>query len=175
MSERICHYPGTSLKEQDFSQGKVLQTWWYPKADYAWDAGVAVGKFLAGLKAGRILAIQCPQCRRVLVPPRMVCEHCFVPTSHWVELPGTGVVKTFSICTVRWDMERLETPIIPAVIALDGAAPGAGFMHFLNEVEPKPEVVRIGMRVEAVWRPAEERTAAITDILYFRPIKEGQP
>jgi len=177
MSERIPSYPGTPLKERDFTEGRVLHTWWVPKADYAWDAGVAIGRFLAGLKEGRILGVTCPQCRRVLVPPRMVCEHCFVPTSHWVELPGTGTVKTFSICTVRWDMERLEVPIIPAVIALDGAeAPtggGGGFMHLLGEVEPTPEAVRIGMRVEPVWRPAAERTAAITDILYFRPLKEG--
>jgi uncharacterized OB-fold protein len=173
MSERIQEYPGTSLKERDFSEGRVLQTWWYPKADYAWDEGVAIGRFLAGLKEGRILAITCPECHRVLVPPRMVCEHCFVPTSGWVELPGTGTVKTFSIVTVRWDMERLEKPLIPAVIALDGAFPGAGFMHLLGRVEPKPGVVHIGLRVEPVWLPARKRTGAITDIQYFRPLKEG--
>ena len=176
MSERIKEYPGTYVKERAFSDGSVLQTWWYPKADYAWDEGVAIGRFLAGLKEGTILGITCPQCNRVLVPPRMVCEHCFAPTSNWVELPGTGTVKTFSIVTVRWDMERLETPMVPAVIALDGAAPGGGgggIMHILGEVDPTPEAVQIGMRVEAVWKPAEERTGAITDILYFRPLKEG--
>jgi uncharacterized OB-fold protein len=177
MTEHIKEYPGTYVKERAFTDGSVLQTWWYPKADYAWDEGVAIGRFLAGLKEGHILGITCPQCHRVLVPPRMVCEHCFVPTSNWVELPGTGYVKTFSIVTVRWDMERLETPLIPAVIALDGTeAPNAtgGFMHLLGEIDPKPEVVRIGMRVEPVWAPPRKRTAAITDILYFRPIKEGK-
>jgi uncharacterized OB-fold protein len=177
MTENITNYPGTYVKEKDFATGQVLSTWWYPKADYAWDSGVAIGKFLAGLKEGKILATVCPQCRRVLVPPRMVCEHCFVPTTRWVELPGTGTVKTFSIVIVRWDMERLDTPLVPAVIELDGSnggrGNGGGIMHLLGEVDPKPEVVHIGMRVEAVWKPPEERTAAITDILYFRPIKEG--
>jgi len=177
MSERIKEYPGTYVRERAFTDGSVLQTWWYPKADYAWDEGVAIGRFLAGLKEGKILGITCPECHRVLVPPRMVCEHCFAPTSNWVELPGTGYVKTFSIVTVRWDMERLEKPLIPAVIALDGTealnATG-GFMHLLGGVEPKPEAVHIGMRVEPVWLPARKRTAAITDIQYFRPIKEGK-
>jgi len=27
------------------------------------------------------------------------------------------------------------------------------------------------MRVQAVWKPAEERVGAITDILYFRPLE----
>jgi len=43
-------------------------------------------------------------------------------------------------------------------------------MHKLGEVDP--EKVYIGMRVKAVWKPAEERQGAITDILYFKPIEE---
>lgn len=173
MSERIPSYPGTPLKERDFAEGKVLCQWWVPRARYAWDAGVAIGRFLRELRAGRLIARRCPQCRRVLVPPRMVCEHCFCPTSEWVFLPGTGTVKTFSICYVTWDMQPLEEPIIPAVIALDGAAPGGGIMHLLGEVQPHE--VHIGLRVEPVFRPEEERTAAITDIRYFRPVREVNP
>jgi len=170
MTEHITEYPGTPLKERDFTEGKVLYNWWVPKADYAWDAGVAIGKFLAGLKEGKILGITCPQCGRILVPPRMVCSDCFVPTDHWVEVRHTGTVRMFSITYVTWDMQRLEKPLIPAVIELDGITPGMGFMHLLDEVDR--DDVHIGLRVEAVWRPAEERTAAITDILYFRPLKE---
>ncbi len=171
MTEKITHYPGTPLKEQDFAEGGVLHFWWTPKLQYAWDAGVAIGRFLAGLKEGKILGITCPECHKVLVPPRMVCEHCFAPTGHWVELPGTGTVKTFSITYVTWDMIWLEKPLMPAVIELDGAAPGMAFMHLLDEVDR--DDVHVGLRVEPVWRPAEERTAAITDIAYFRPLKEG--
>ena len=36
-------------------------------------------------------------------------------------------------------------------------------------VEVAPDDVRIGMRVEAVWRPMEERDGSILDIAYFRP------
>ena len=57
MTERITEYPGTPLKERHFAEGEVLHTWWTPKAEYAWDAGVAVGRFLAALKLGKILAI----------------------------------------------------------------------------------------------------------------------
>jgi len=42
-------------------------------------------------------------------------------------------------------------------------------MHRLGEVDPKE--VKIGMRVQAVWKPAEERVGAITDINYFKPRK----
>jgi uncharacterized OB-fold protein len=43
-------------------------------------------------------------------------------------------------------------------------------MHMLGEIDPKK--VKIGMRVQAVWKPAEERQGSINDILYFKPIKE---
>ncbi len=134
-------------------------------AAYDRDAGVAVGGFLRGLEEGRLLGRACPSCDRVLVPPRLFCERCFRPTTRWVGLADTGVVQTFSICHVSWDMRRLERPEIPAVIAIDGA--DGGLLHRLGEVPP--EEVRIGTPVEAVWRPASERVGSILDIAYFRP------
>jgi len=134
-------------------------------ARYAWDTGVAIGRFLDGLSRGRLWGRACRRCERVLVPPRMFCERCFRPTDAWVPVPDTGVVETFSICHVRWDMEPLERPEIPAVIRVDGS--DGGLLHLLGEVEP--DEVRIGMAVEAVWRPVEERSGSILDIAHFRP------
>jgi uncharacterized OB-fold protein len=136
-------------------------------ARYAWDTGVAVSTFLRGLKEGKILARECRQCRRILVPPRMFCEQDFRPTDRWTEVLDTGRINTFSICYVRWDMVQLEVPELPAVIEIDGATPGIGFMHKLGEVNP--DDIAVGMEVEAVWKPAEERTGSILDIRYFRP------
>jgi uncharacterized OB-fold protein len=95
----------------------------------------------------------------------MFCERCFRPTDAWRRVDDTGVVQTFSICSVRWDMEKLETPELPAVISIDGS--DGGILHKLGEVEP--DRVRIGMPVEAVWRPEAERFGSILDIAYFRP------
>jgi uncharacterized OB-fold protein len=84
-------------------------------------------------------------------------------------------VITFSVCTISWDLRRLEVPEVPAVIAIDGASPGMGMMHKLGEVgqtlEEILQRVRIGMRVQAVWKPPQEREGAITDIRYFRPLE----
>jgi hypothetical protein len=53
------------------------------------------------------------------------------------------------------------------VVEIDGASPGIGFMHKLGEV--RPDAVTIGLEVEAVWKPEEEREGSILDIRYFRP------
>jgi uncharacterized OB-fold protein len=156
----------TPLKERQFRES-VGAVEFAVDARYAWDTGVAVSTYLRGLRDARILARECFRCRRVLVPPRMFCEQCFRPTDRWREVGDTGTVNTFSICYVTWDMQPLQVPEIPAVIEIDGASQGIGFMHKLGEV--KPDDVSVGLEVEAVWRPAEEREGSILDIHYFRP------
>jgi uncharacterized OB-fold protein len=160
-------FPGTPLSDEDVSQGKVLIVEADPKARYAWDAGIAIGRFLAELKEGRIIGRRCHRCRRTLVPPRMFCEECFRPTDEWVYLADSGRVNTYSVSYIRWDASRVEEPTIPAVIEIDGASKGMGIMHLLGGV--KPEDVRMGMRVKAVWKPARQREGSILDIRYFCP------
>ncbi|MFA5785748.1 MAG: Zn-ribbon domain-containing OB-fold protein [Actinomycetota bacterium] len=159
---------GVYLKDDEF-RNKVVGVDFKVEAKYSWDAGVAIGRYLAELKEGRIAARICHGCDRILVPPRMFCEECFRPTDEWTTVKDTGTVNTFSIAYVRWDMERIEEPELPAVIELDGASPGIGILHKLGEVDPKD--IKIGMKVKAVWKPAAEREGAITDILYFKPIR----
>lgn len=156
--------PATSLSDAEFrsATGAVDDA---IGAEYEWDAGVAVGRFLDGLREGRIMGRGCSNCGRVLVPPRMFCEQCFRGTDAWVQVEQTGVVQTFSICHVTWDMQPLEEPQLPAVIAIDGS--DGGFLHMLGEMAP--EEARVGMAVEAVWKPVGERVGSILDIAYFKP------
>ncbi len=168
MTENIDKYPGTPLSEKDFAEGNILFNYDELKGDFAWDTGVAIGRYLASLKEGIILGSHCSTCRKTVVPPRTVCEWCFRPMDEFVPLQDTGTVNTFSLCYVTWDVKRIKEPEIPAVIEIDGASPLHGIMHMLDEVDP--QTVHIGMRVKAVWKPAEERQGSIIDILYFKPI-----
>jgi hypothetical protein len=170
MSDQISHYPGTSLSEKDIRQGKVLSTQDKLLADFSWDTGIAIGRYLAALKEGQILGSHCYHCNRTVVPPRTVCEWCYNPMDHFVPLSDKGIVNTFSLCYVTWDVQRIKEPEIPAVVEIDGASPLHGIMHMLGEIDPNE--ITIGMRVQAVWKPAKEREGAITDIQYFKPIKE---
>src|SRR2546428_12865363 len=98
----------------------------------------------------------------------MYCERCFRPTDEWVHIKDTGTINTYSISHVGTDARRLKTPILVAVVDLDGATPGMGILHNLGEVEPSK--IKVGMRVRAVWKSSSERQGAITDIRYFKPI-----
>jgi uncharacterized protein len=168
MTAKIEKFPGVSLRESDFQEGRVLFTEWSPNAQYAWDTGVAIGRYLAELKQGRLLGVHCRECGRTVIPPRSFCEWCYRPMDNWVTLPDTGTVNTFSLCYVTWDMHYLDEPEIPAVIDIDGTQPSVGIMHMLSDVDPGE--VKIGMKVQAVWKPVEERQGSILDIKYFKPV-----
>jgi uncharacterized OB-fold protein len=170
MAGNIKDLPGTPLSEKDFEQGNILFNHDELRGDFAWDTGIAIGRYLEGFKRGLIVGARCSTCRKVVVPPRTVCEWCFRPMDEYVPLQDTGVVNTYSLCYVTWDVQRIQEPEIPAVIEIDGASPLHGIMHLLGEVDPQK--VRIGMRVQAVWKPSEERQGAVTDILYFKPLEE---
>jgi len=58
----------------------------------------------------------------------------------------------------------IKTPFAYGIIKLDGA--GTGFAHIIGEVSPKD--LRIGMRVQAVFK--DKRVGSILDIKYFKPI-----
>ena len=167
-------FSGTSLTDHALTTGEVLVSMWRVKSEYNWDAGIAMGRYLDGLKQGKILGIRCPECSRTLVPPRAFCELCFRPLDDWVELSDTGRINTYSVSFVNWDASRRSTPEVPAVVEIDGASPGMGILHLIGEVgEALDEItsrLKPGTPVQAVWKPAEEREGAITDIRYFRPI-----
>ncbi|MGA1822473.1 MAG: Zn-ribbon domain-containing OB-fold protein [Thermoplasmatota archaeon] len=163
--------PGTHVSTKDIYKKNITYTWWEPEVQYSWSLGQAMSKFLMGLKEGKILGRTCKKCDRVLVPPRMFCEHCYGPTEEWVEVKDTGTIETYSISYIDSDARRIKDPILIGVISIDGASPLHGIMHYFGEVSP--EDIHIGMRVKAVWKPAKEREGAITDIMYFKPLKGG--
>jgi hypothetical protein len=167
MSSKIGAYPGTAIDVKELEADKFLVTHFDTVLRYSWTSGVAISRFLDGLKEGELWARKCNKCGRTLIPPRMYCEEDFVPTDEWVRVRDTGTVNTFSISYVNNDASRRKKPVLVSVVDIDGTSPGMGILHFLGEVEPKK--VEVGMKVRAVWKPKSQRIGAITDIKYFRP------
>ena len=64
--------------------------------------------------------------------------------------------------------QRIKPPYVAAYVLLDGA--DIPFLHLVTEIDASE--VRMGMRVEAVWKPREEWGLGIDNIDYFRPTGE---
>ncbi|MBC7104669.1 MAG: Zn-ribbon domain-containing OB-fold protein [Firmicutes bacterium] len=134
---------------------------------YNWSAGLAGTRFFTELRDNRrIMGTRCPRCGRVMVPPRIFCEECFVDATEWVEVGSRGTLVTFGESYLSTDGKRLDKPWTLGIVRLEGS--DGGLVHLIGEASP--EELRIGMPVEAVF--AEERRGTILDIKYFRPVRE---
>jgi len=132
-------------------------------------AGIAGERFLRAIKdEGKLMGTHCARCDIMYVPARLYCEQCFahLDQESWFEAGTEGHVHTFTVMHIGLDGALLDKPRLLAFVRL-GESDG-GLVHDLGEVDP--DEVFIGMPVEAVFKPANERTGSITDIVYFRPI-----
>ena len=138
------------------------------KLEYWHTASREESRFLRGLVEGRLLAQRCPVCGKVYIPPRGACPVDGVPTTDEVELPDRGTVTTFCVVNVPYLGQRLTPPYVAAYVLLDGA--DIAFQHLVLEIPA--DQVRMGMRVEAVWRPQAEWGPTLENIDHFRPADE---
>lgn len=136
--------------------------------DYTYAASPEESAFYRGLAEGRVLGQRCPTCAKVYVPPRSACPADGTPTTDEVELSQTGTVTTFCIVNVPFLGQRITPPYVSAYVLLDGA--DIAFLHLILDVPA--DQVRMGMRVEAVWKPREEWGTTIENISHFRPTGE---
>lgn len=126
-------------------------------------------RYLRSLAAGELIGQRCPVCRKVYIPPRGACPVDGVPTEEEVQLPDRGIVTTFCIVNVPFYGQQITPPYVCAYILLDGA--DIAFLHLI--LECAAEDVRMGMRVEAVWKPREQWQPSLANIAHFRPTGEA--
>lgn len=125
--------------------------------------------YLRGLQQGRLLGARTGDDGKVYFPPREADPATGRELDQFVELPDKGTVTTFAIINIPFAGQRIKPPYVAAYILLDGA--DIPFLHVVTEIDAAD--VRMGMRVQAVWKPREEWGLGIDNIEHFRP--SGEP
>lgn len=139
------------------------------RLEYNFTPGQARSRFLRGLAEGRILGERCSRCGKVYVGGGSgACARDGVPCDEVVELPDRGTITTFCVVNVPFAGATVEIPYVSAAILLDGA--DIPLNALIQEVPV--EEIRMGMRVQAVWAPENERAASMDTIRYFKPLDE---
>lgn len=140
--------------------------------DYA--VGRHGSKFMSALRdEARLFGTRCSNCERVLVPPRPVCGICSARTDEWVEVGPTGTVTGFTVVEIPFidPMTGVQRPVPYgfAFVRLTGA--DTNLYHFLEE--NRHDRISVGMKVEAVFKPDNEREGKLSDIINFRTVEES--
>jgi uncharacterized OB-fold protein len=124
--------------------------------------------YLRAIAEGKLLGAKTGEHGKVYFPPHGADPATGLPTTDFVELPDKGTVTTFAIINIPFQGQRIKPPYVAAYVLLDGA--DIPFLHLVADIDAHE--VRMGMRVEAVWRPREEWGFGIDNIEYFRPTGE---
>lgn len=139
---------------------------------YRWATGKYIGKLYKEAKEKKKLVTnRCPKCKELMWPPIGFCGRCKVETGEdWVEMSDKGTVIQFTYLVVpMWDPhygEKWANPHPTATIKLDEG------VYLVNRLEERdPEKLKVGMRVQAVWKE-EGRGTGLGDIQFFRTIQE---
>ena len=131
---------------------------------YKRSVGPVVGRFLTGLREGRIEGIKTAS-GGVMVPPVEYDPETAAPLSEFVEVGDAGVVTTWTWVANPRPNSPIQEPFAWALIKLDGA--DTALLHAVCGTDSR---MRTGMRVKARWRA--ERKGHITDIECFEPEAE---
>jgi uncharacterized OB-fold protein len=142
----------------------------YP-GGYTRSVGPVIGRYLTGLRDGRIEGVRLAD-GRVLVPPTEYDPQTAEATSvdDFVEVGPLGTVVSWSwVAAPRPDKHRLDRPFAFALIRPDGA--DTAMLHMVDV--PGPEAMAVGMRVAPHWRA--DRVGGVADIEAWRPHADGDP
>jgi len=136
--------------------------------DYTRSTGPVLGRFLTGLRDGKLVGGRTSEGKVVVPPPE------FDPVTHaaiddFVEVAPTGTVTSWTWVPEPVKGQPFDRPFAFALVTLDGA--DAPFLHALDV--SSPDEVSTGMRVQVRW--AGERVGAITDIEAFEPLTDSGP
>jgi uncharacterized protein len=124
--------------------------------------------YLRALQEGKLLGGRTGTDGKLYFPAREADPATGLPLDNYVELPDKGTVTTFAIINIPFAGQRIKPPYVAAYVLLDGA--DIPFLHVVTDIEASK--VRMGMRVEAVWKPREEWGLGIDNISHFRPTNE---
>lgn len=126
--------------------------------NYKYSAGVAGQRFAEGLKQGKILGSKCSKCGQTFLPPSIYCPECYVYTSEYVEVGPQGELYSFA--------ERNNRVV--GLIRFSGVR--GGLIHYVKK--PAAGKLRVGLKVRASFRPADQRVGDLADIEFFEIVSD---
>ncbi|WP_343709981.1 OB-fold domain-containing protein [Mycobacterium sp.] len=124
--------------------------------------------YLRALQEGTLLGAKTGTDGKIYFPAREADPATGLALDNYVELPDKGTVTTFAIINIPFAGQRIPPPYVAAYVLLDGA--DIPFLHLVTDIDASE--VRMGMRVQAVWKPREEWGLGIDNISHFRPTGE---
>lgn len=121
-----------------------------------------LSRFYLELENRRLMGTRCPSCRRLWMPPRVVCPEDWTITE-WEEVPGHGILEVASRSAYNTTSSD-SVDFVLGYIRLDGAHTSL-LKRFENYGDPRRLVH--GLPVKAVW--ADFEVGHPMELFWFEP------
>ncbi len=105
-------------------------------------------RYFEAAKGGKLLVGKCNDCSEYHFYPRLLCPYCFSDKTEWVPAKGTGMIYSYS--TMR---RGVPVPYTIAYVTLD-----EGVSMMTNIVDCDTDAIKIGDKVQLIFKPAEDGT-----------------
>jgi uncharacterized OB-fold protein len=133
---------------------------------YEYALGEVAGRFMEGLRGGKILATRCSASGLVYLPPRAYCERSFARCDSWVEAGLEGVIEASTIVVRGFEGKR-PPPVAIAFVRLDGVDSAIG--NYVDGVDLSDHAAALeklhpGRRVRVEF--AAHREGRVTDFSF---------
>lgn len=106
--------------------------------------------FWSAAREGRLVVQECANCARRHHPPRVMCPDCHSTDQLARDLPGTGVVYSYSLLH-HPQHGAFDYPVVAVLVDLDE---GPRILSGMPSADPAS--VRIGMRVRVAFAPTKD-------------------
>ncbi len=110
---------------------------------------------------------KCKNCGSIFLGQRTVCSSCAARDQmEAIKLANKGELYVYSI--THRSFPGIETPYVSAVVDLDG---GGSVKGNLINIDPDPEKIKMGMRVDVIYQIAPRKDKEGNEYLtyYFQP------
>ena len=108
------------------------------------EANLETRPFWEAAAKGRLLIGKCTSCSKPHYYPRAICPLCGSDATELVQASGRGTVYSYSV------MRRVPVPYALAYVTLD-----EGVTMMTNIVDCDLDAIRVGQRVQLVFKPTE--------------------
>ena len=134
--------------------------------EYKYRVGQSLERYLDALGDKKILAMKCPNCSRVVVPPRSFCGACNTQMGDLTEVGPEGTLENYTVAHViieGGEVKPASEPFVIGQIKLDGAD-----SLLTAKVKADAGALSKGVRVRAVF--VDEPKGTVHDLEHFELI-----
>ena len=91
----------------------------------------------------KLMGVRCAKCKKITVPPRVICSHCGKRDLSWAELPTRGRLVTYTVIHVAPPQFAALAPYAIGVVEFEAGARLPGMVKNV-----KFENLKIGMELQ---------------------------